>query len=187
MELLEIAQNIRRLRKERQLTLTQLAERISVTASFLSRLENFRTVPSLPMLSKISQALGVSMEDLVRSNGPSVDYVLVRSGEGQTVEREFPEYGMRYHALARGMPNRSMDPFLIEVPPGCKRPAVTTDGDEFLMLLEGTLHYFLGDEELHIAAGDCLYFRGEIPHYPENRGETTAVLLGVYSLGREDG
>ena len=182
MQLLDIALNIRRMRKEKQLTLTQLANRLEITPGFLSRLENFRTIPSLHMLMNIARALEVNLEDLVRAHTEAVDYVVTRKDQGVEVEREHPETGMQYHALAYDMPNKRMSPFFITIPPHTKRSPVTTDGDEFFLVLRGTLRYFIGPDEVLLEKGDSLYFRGEIPHYPYNSSDREVLLLGVYVM-----
>jgi transcriptional regulator with XRE-family HTH domain len=182
MQLLDIALNIRRIRKEKQLTLTQLANRLEITPGFLSRLENFRTIPSLHMLMNIARTLEVDLEDLVRANTEAVDYVVTRKEQGVEVEREHPESGMHYHALAHDMPNKRMSPFIITIPPYTKRSPVTTDGDEFFLVLRGTLRYFIGADEVLLEKGDSLYFRGEIPHYPDNSSDKEVLLLGVYVM-----
>jgi len=185
MELLDIAVNIHKIRTEKKISLAILSDHTGVSAGFLSRIENYRTIPSLSLLSKIAEALEVSMEDLVRMNGPSLKYVHTKKGEGYRIDREFPESGIGYFALAKGLNDKSMDPFLIEIPAKCRRSAVTTDGDEFFMVIQGELHYFIGNEEIFLKTGDSLYFRGSIPHYPDNRTDSKTILLGVYSMPNE--
>ena len=45
MNLVQLAQRIRSVRTDRQLTLEQLAERTGLTKSVLSKFENFRVTP----------------------------------------------------------------------------------------------------------------------------------------------
>jgi transcriptional regulator with XRE-family HTH domain len=55
-----------RLRKQRHLTLLQLARRVGVTEAYMSMLESgARKNPSLAMLKKLAKALGVSVAELV--------------------------------------------------------------------------------------------------------------------------
>ena len=57
---------VARLRKQRHLTLLQLARRVGVTEAYMSMLESgARKNPSLAMLKKQAKALGVSVAELV--------------------------------------------------------------------------------------------------------------------------
>jgi transcriptional regulator with XRE-family HTH domain len=57
---------VARLRKQRHLTLLQLARRVGVTEAYMSMLESgARKNPSLAMLKKLAKALGVSVAELV--------------------------------------------------------------------------------------------------------------------------
>jgi transcriptional regulator with XRE-family HTH domain len=58
---------IRKLRKERKLTLETLAEKADVSKPYLSMIEKGRRKsPSLPVLRRIARALQVSVSDLLR-------------------------------------------------------------------------------------------------------------------------
>jgi transcriptional regulator with XRE-family HTH domain len=57
---------IARLRKQQQVTLLQLAQRIGVTEAYMSMLESgARKNPSLATLKKLAKALKVSVAELV--------------------------------------------------------------------------------------------------------------------------
>jgi transcriptional regulator with XRE-family HTH domain len=177
-----IALKVKQIRKERALTLDTLARKVGVTKGYLSQVENLRTMPSLPILYKLAEALDVSPGDLLGPADGGVTHVKTRAGDGPVVEREYPESGFVYRALAEGMKTRMMEPFRLEMPPHSTRKIVTTNGDEFLFVLNGSIVFCLGKERIPLAAGDSLYFRGEVPHHPENETGDTAVLVVVYSL-----
>jgi transcriptional regulator with XRE-family HTH domain len=56
-----VGERIRRRRQELGLTLRELAERIGMTAGYLSRVENQQVTPSLDALQAIAVALRVPM------------------------------------------------------------------------------------------------------------------------------
>ncbi len=88
MNLVQLAQRIRALRGERNLTLEQVAERANLTKSVLSKVENFRVTPSLPALSKIAEALGVTVAELVDGLDEKPRMIVVRKDERLQVERD---------------------------------------------------------------------------------------------------
>lgn len=61
-----LARKIKRVRKEKKLTQIKLAEKAGIAQSFLSNIENDLQSPSLRNLKKISKALGVSLNDLLK-------------------------------------------------------------------------------------------------------------------------
>jgi len=60
-----IGQRIREIRRERELTLKQLADKSGLTLTYLSDVERNQTRPSLKALLRIAGALEVSMADLL--------------------------------------------------------------------------------------------------------------------------
>jgi len=182
MDVMDIALNIRRQRESKGLTLDALAKRARVTKGFLSQLENFRASPSVPLLYKLAEALEIEPAALLAAPDKSPRYIHTKDGDGLQVEREHPESGFVYKALAKGKNSKSMEPFLLEIPPGATRKPVTSNGDEFVFLLSGEVDFHLGDEAVRLKPGDSLYFEGEIPHYPESRSKKLSEMLVVYSI-----
>lgn len=62
---LTIGANIRRLRKERELTLKQMARRTALSVSLLSQIERAESSASISSLFKVATALGVRLTDLL--------------------------------------------------------------------------------------------------------------------------
>jgi len=182
METMDIALNIRSLREKHGLTLESLATAVGVTKGFLSQVENFRALPSVPLIYKIAAVFGVEPGTLLTASEDAPRCILTRQGQGVVVEREYPESGFIYRALAKGKTGKSMEPFLLEIPPQATRKSVCTNGNEFIYLLEGQIHFHLGDEVIVMNTGDSLYFDGEIAHFPKNIGAKPAFLLVVYSI-----
>ncbi len=61
----KISKNIKRLRSEKGFTQDSLAEKINITRQAVSSWENDRTQPDIDMLEKLSEVLGVSIEELI--------------------------------------------------------------------------------------------------------------------------
>ncbi len=175
---------IRDERCRRGLTVDALARSAGVSKGLLSKIENFRAVPSLPVLAALARALGLDLSALVEDVQvrPRQPYLLVRRGEAKPVRREAAE-GMRYRALpAAECGGVQLQSFLLELEPGARRELCTTDGDELLFGVRGTVTLALGEDEIAIQPGDALYFDGSVPHAPLNRGRSAAELLVVYLI-----
>lgn len=61
-----IGENIRKLRLEKQYTQEYLAEKIGVNTSHVSNIENHKTNISLPTLVKVCNALGTTVDYMIR-------------------------------------------------------------------------------------------------------------------------
>ncbi|MDY0393247.1 helix-turn-helix domain-containing protein [Virgibacillus halophilus] len=61
-----IGEKIKRLRKIKNMSISELAERANVAKSYLSSIErNIQTNPSIQFIEKISAVLGISVNDLI--------------------------------------------------------------------------------------------------------------------------
>jgi transcriptional regulator with XRE-family HTH domain len=182
MNLVELAQRIRSLRRNQQLTLEEVASQTGLTRSWLSKVENFRVTPSLPALGKIAAALGVTVSELVENLDQKTSLVLIHSNERKIVERNKSDVNTTvYESLAHSRVNRTMDPFLLTVPGETAREeAMGHEGEEFLIVLSGRVD-FQYDDLLHsLKKGDSLYFDAIHPHRLINPNKQQAKVLCVF-------
>lgn len=64
--LIRVAKNIRRLRLEKKLTQKQLAKRVKMHPSYISKIENAKIDMFLTTLFKLANGLNVNLKDLVK-------------------------------------------------------------------------------------------------------------------------
>ena len=64
----ELSENIKKLRHQKNLTQTQLAQRLGVALSTIASYENQDRMPSIPMLIKLSYEFNVTIEYLLGVN-----------------------------------------------------------------------------------------------------------------------
>lgn len=185
MNLVELAQRIKKLRVDQGMTLEEVAQECSQTRGWLSKVENFRITPSLPALAKIAAALGVSTSSLLEGLDEKPKLVHVPTADRIEVDRSHPDSSIKYESLADGRYNRSMDPFILTVPPGEDREPLPHEGEEFLIVLSGKVHFTYGTETFKLNAGDSLYFDSEEPHCLKNPFKREAQVLCVFRLGRK--
>ena len=178
---------LREQRKIRRLTLRELAHRTNLSAGLISKIENFRTIPSLPVLLSIARELRLDPGRLFEGMPRAEDrpWLLVRAGEGAAVERE-SNHGMSYTMLFEsGTGASEFQLMLVKVSPGAKRKAVSGAGMEMLYLLDGELNYHVGGDAIPLRRGDTLFFDGSIPHVPVNDSGKAATMLVLYLLSEE--
>lgn len=64
-------QKIKQIRQERDYSLRALAKRADVSVAYLSKLERNESSPTVGLLTRLAEALSVSVEDLVDSTPPA--------------------------------------------------------------------------------------------------------------------
>jgi transcriptional regulator with XRE-family HTH domain len=62
--------NVQNLRRGQGLSQEELADRAGIHQSYLSDIERGRRNPSLLVLARVAEALGVDLEELVKRRGP---------------------------------------------------------------------------------------------------------------------
>ena len=63
---LQVAAQVREIRRARHLSQRQLAGRMQVPRTYISKIENGKAIPTLGSLERLATALGVEMNQLVR-------------------------------------------------------------------------------------------------------------------------
>jgi len=180
MNMLELAQRLKATRVERGYTLEDIASRAGLTRGWLSKVENFRVTPSLPALSSIASVLGITLAELFEGLDARPTLVVVREAERKAMKRDEDVSKLAYESLAHSRADRAMDPVVITVPPEDARPKLSHDGEEFLLVLEGSIHFEYDETTHELNRGDSAYFDGDHPHRLICNGETPAKVLAVY-------
>ncbi len=184
MDLLRIAQFVRQTRKQQNMTVEALAEKSGFSKTYISRLENFRITPSIKSLSKVADALGIQMSAFFETTTEPIQYLTGHLDEGEEIQRNGSKYGMKYHSLAFSKPERKLDPFVIEYFRNDEqRGFLAHDSEEFFILLEGELEFFVYDDDHSTSMGphQTFYLTEGIPHRVQlAKGCDYAKALIVY-------
>lgn len=177
---------IRELRLKDNLTIAEVAAQAGISRGMVSKIENGQVSTSLETLSKIAQALGVSLAHLFRHyNMPSGGAQLVKNGDGMEVVRRGTRRGHTYHLLAYDQgPKKTFEPFLITMDDASEVfPTFEHPGTEFIHMLKGRIEYRHGQQTYMLEPGDSLTFRGDIPHGPERLLELPIHFLSIIIYG----
>ena len=104
-------------------------------------------------------------------------YQVVRWGEGREVDR-YPGY--HFEDLAWRYTGKIMQPLLVVLDPS-DEPAklVTHTGQEFNLVIEGTVVVTWADKEFELNAGDSIYFNPEHPHGQRCGGDVPAKFVTI--------
>jgi transcriptional regulator with XRE-family HTH domain len=179
-----IAKRIKTLRIEKGLTLQSLSERTNLTKGLISKIENSRTIPSLPVFLSLIYALGVNPNTFFEDVSISVskNYFHIKRKEYKHIKKENrPGFDYRF-ILAQTLQPCTMETVVLSIKPKAKSKPTVTDGFEFKYILSGDCDYYIQDEKIELAEGDSIYFDASKPHYPVNNSKRKVVMLVHYFL-----
>ncbi|WP_460062840.1 helix-turn-helix domain-containing protein [Streptomyces sp. YKOK-I1] len=168
--LAEVGPRLRRIRKEREVTLAALSEATGISVSTLSRLESGLRKPSLELLLPIAQAHQVPLDELV--GAPPAADPRVRA-------RPLVRHGRTFWPLTR-QPG-GLQAFKVLVPQGVEEPEPRThEGYEWLYVLSGRLRMVIGEHDVVLAAGEAAEFDTRVPHWFGSTGEGPVEFLSLF-------
>lgn len=175
----EIGKKIKELRRKKNMTQQELAEKCGFTNSLLSKIENGQTGSAIATLSKIAAALGVSLAWLLQED-QSEPLVIMKKEERQTVAAG-EEKGYLYEPLANHSANSKIEPVIVRVLPENKSlQPYTHSEDEFILVLSGEINLNFDGKDQYLKAGDSAYFKGTTPHVFLPVNDQEAKVLSVF-------
>lgn len=170
---------VKDLRRERGLTLDELAGLSGVSRAMISKLERGEKNPTLVIAARLAEGLGVSLSRLAGVEERR-EVVLVPK-ERRMVLRD-PETGFERQSLSPTFAGRGVEFLRNVVPEGSTSgdfPAHRKGVEEHIVVEKGDLKATLGGEEYLLREGDALYFEADVPHRFDNagRGECSYYLV----------
>ena len=183
--LIGIGKRLKEIRKKNSLTIHEVASRAGVSNGLISRIENGRTIPSLPVLIELIQSLNTDVSYFFEGveNTKNAKYIHIKKEDYQKIEKEdrAETKGFNYyHIFSKSINSIGFEAVILDVEPDCKREKVITDAWEFKYIIKGSVTYIIDDVEVLVSEGDSLCFNGRHPHVPENRTTENCVMLVLY-------
>ncbi|SHN31123.1 helix-turn-helix domain-containing protein [Mucilaginibacter sp. OK098] len=181
--LIQISNRIKDRRREKNITVQELAIRANVSKGLISQIENSRTIPSLMVLIEIIKALEIDLNEFfkdIRSKSNELPILVKRKNDYEHFEKEHAT-GFHYQRIFTKSINPStIDIVILELEPDASRPLVETDAFEYKYILAGEIEYQINEKKITLKQGDSMLFDGRIPHTPKNLGTTPASMLVIY-------
>ena len=173
-----VGSQVRRRRRERDLTLAEVAERTGLNVGYLSQVENDKASPSLETLAALAEALDVPITWFLLDTSPAPR--LVRHADRP--ERVMP-FGGGVMSQVDGGTARDVAIFEGSIGPGERTGFHAHPGDEHHIVISGRLRFRQGDTVVEADAGDYVRLDGTLAHDVESVGEEPARLLIIYARG----
>ncbi len=174
-----VASNIRALRAQAGLTLSDLAAAAGLGKSTLAQLESGKANPSVETLWAIAAALEVPFARLVEEHRPSLR--VVRASEVQPLlSTETPGWAGRL--LSASHSRGTFDLYALDLEAGAVRHADPHHAGvmEHLLVVTGRLRAGPAGNAVELGTGDVVTFGADVPHVYEALETTHCVLLMAY-------
>jgi transcriptional regulator with XRE-family HTH domain len=182
--ILKISYRIKEIRKEKNITIQELANRAGVSKGLISQIENNRTIPSLPVLMNIVHSLNLDLTGFFKDISPAnhqEKVFVIRANDYKPLKKEAAK-GFNYQRiLARNIHGGPVDFVILELKKGARRnKMVTTDAFEYKYLIKGKIEYLIEDKNYILEEGDSIFFDGRLGHNLSNIGDSDVLMLVVY-------
>jgi len=178
---MRLGMRVKLARQIRGMTLKEVADAASCSESLLSKIENGKASPSLPMLHRLVQVLetniGWMFEEVDGEEGiifragarPLIALDPLRQGDGITLERVIPYspghlLQCNIHHVDEG---------------GASAGPIRHVGEEVGYVICGEVELSVGDRSFHLKPGDSFVFESELPHHYRNVGTERASIFWV--------
>lgn len=169
-----VGEKIKSLRESQSISMEELAQRSGLAIEQIERIENNIDLPSLAPLIKIARVLGVRLGTFLDDqdeNGP----VVCRKDESQN------SISFSNNAIHS---RKHMEPFIIDVAATDDSDFVLSshEGEEFIMVMEGTMEISYGKNTYLLEEGDSIYYDSIVPHHVHAyEGQAAKILAVVYT------
>ncbi|MCX5114739.1 XRE family transcriptional regulator [Streptomyces sp. NBC_00378] len=169
-----VGPRLRALRRDRGITLADLAATTGVSESSLSRLESGQRRPSLELLLALARIYDVPLDDLVGAP---------RTGDPRIHLKPISRFGMTFVPLSRRPGGVHAFKMIIPAHPEPLEPTPQThEGFEWLYVLNGRLRLVIGDRDLTLPPGEAAEFDTSLPHWLGSADGGVVELLILFGL-----
>jgi len=169
-----IGKRLMNLRKEKDLTLKNLANETGLAVKYISQVEKGEIMPPVSVLLQLSKALEVDSS------------LLLREERNEASRRSREDYRKRtedytYENLTPKAMHKHLKAFKVFIDPKSEHKGVSYQhaGEEFQYVLKGKVEVMVGENKNILAPGDSLHFNSSIVHRLKNISSEKAELLVV--------
>lgn len=185
--ILQIANRIKDKRKEKGVTLHELATEVGVTKGLISQIENNRTIPSLTVLLSIIKSLHVDLNEFfdklntTENNEP----LIIKASSKKAIEKEYTK-GTYYNRITSFKHHgRLVDIVFYKQEKNARKGYVSTQAHEFDYMLKGKMQYTIDDKKYILEEGDSFYYDARKQHHTKCLSNEPYEMLVIYFFDEE--
>jgi XRE family transcriptional regulator, regulator of sulfur utilization len=177
-----IANNLQKLRDDRNLSLDKLSEITGVSKSMLRQIEIGQSNPTIATIWKIANGLRIPFTAILKEQTQDVSLKAFKQDTPLMGDTE----GYRLYPLISFNPERSFEMYYVEIDPGTFLSAEPHQGnaEEHVFALQGQIEITVADEVFSVNHENFISFHANCVHGYHNVGEemASAMMLISYFL-----
>lgn len=171
---MELGKKIKRMRNQKGLTQSELADRCELTKGYISQLENDLNSPSIATLTDILAALGSNLAEFFQEEKEEK----IVFSKKEFIEKD--SEGVFWRWLIPNAQKNMMEPVLVELDESVETAGdIPHEGEEFGYVLEGKIAILLGNKRYVCKKGEAFYYPANKPHSIVNQGKNKAKFLWI--------
>ncbi len=184
-EIKNVGHKITLIRNQKNIQISELAERCGFSTTIMEHIEQNETIPSLGHLIKVARALGVRLGtflDDMDQLGPVVTRRgEIKKGTDFSGKEHITKLNLDFFPLASDKSGRHMEPFIVEINPSTATEFTQSshEGEEFIYVLSGTVEISYGITTYTLSEGDSIYYDSVVDHNVHGANDSPAKILAV--------
>ncbi len=173
----KLGQRLHSLRRARGLSQRRLALKAGVSNATVSLIEHDRTDPSMGLLKKILDALGVSFAEFFSSHAVVDDKFFYRRNELSVISTG----PISYLQVGSDLSTSQLQILYERYQPGADtgQSMLSHVAEEGGIVLEGRLEVTVGEQVSTLSAGEAYRFDSRLPHRFRNTGTAECVVVSA--------
>jgi transcriptional regulator with XRE-family HTH domain len=176
----QIGERIKGLRDALDLSAHEMACKLEVDMNDYLQFEAGEKDISVSFLQRVEREFNVDLATLMFGTEPRMNtYFITRKDKGVSVERVS---AYKYQSLTSGFTNNAAEIFVVTVEPKPTESAFNKNihaGQEFNMVLEGSMILNINGKNLTLNEGDSIYFDSSLPHGMKALNDKPVKFLAV--------
>ncbi len=172
-----IGTRLRRLRHSQHLSQRRLAQLAGVSNASVSLIESGRSDPSLGLLKRILDALGVSFAEFFAEQPPAEEPVFYRAAELS----ELGSGPISYRQVGGDLAGSQLQILHERYAPGADTGSsmLSHEAEEGGIVLSGRLEVTVGERVQVLGPGDAYRFNSRVPHRFRNTGREDCIVVSA--------
>ncbi len=179
----KLGEKIKTLRKDMGWSLQELAEKSSISAAGIHRIESNGIIPTITTMMKIADALGKKVSYFIEEEGEKEDAVFV------SARKREPIFTFKKGLSLQGISAKKYGDFImtaayavVEVGASSGKKPMAHRGEELVYCLQGKMEFRVKGKTYILNPGDSLHFRTHLEHSWKNMGDVRAKLIWMLAV-----
>ncbi len=171
---LPLGKRLMKLRKEKGMTLKNIANETGMSTKYISQVEKGEVIPPVAVILQLSRAVEIDSS------------ILLREEKKEAGKKSAEDYRKRtedysYQTLTPEAQHKHLKAFKIFIDPESDHKGVSYqhEGEEFVYVLKGEIEVMVGDNKNTLGPEECIHFNSSIVHKLRNLSSKKAELLVV--------